>query len=73
MRSMTSQGSPHTRFQRALASGDPLLAWTAAAELPRLSLEDALALCLLLAERDPKRYDRRRCAGTRGCAGRCLG
>ena len=32
---MTSQGSPHTQFKRALASGNALLAWSAAADLPR--------------------------------------
>lgn len=55
---MTSQGSPHARFQRALASGNALVAWATASELPQVSLEDALSLCLLLAEKDPERYKR---------------
>lgn len=44
---MTSQGSPYGRFQRCLATGNPLLVDAAAAELPRISLEDALAICLV--------------------------
>ena len=46
---MTSQGSPYQRFRRALATGNPLLAWAACAELPRVEPHDALALVLLLA------------------------
>ena len=54
---VTSQGSAHTRFRRAVASGSPTLALAAAAELPRLGLEDALALVLVLTA-DPVRFDR---------------
>jgi len=54
---MTSQGSPYARLQRALASGNALVAWATASELPRVSLDDALALCLLLADEDPDRYE----------------
>ena len=62
---MTAQGSPTARFRRALATGNPNLVLDAAAELPRVSLEDALAVCVVLArERDP-RYPR--------AAGRWLG
>ena len=55
---LTSQGHPYARFRRALASGNPTLAFTAAAELPQVALEDALALTLLLAAREPFRYGR---------------
>lgn len=55
---MTAQGSPHARFRRALASGNAALALAAAGELPQLALADALALCLLLRDRDPGRYPR---------------
>ena len=55
---MTSQGSPYARLQRALASGNALVAWATASELPRVSLEDALALCLLLVDEDSDRYGR---------------
>ena len=55
---MTSQGTPHGRFSRAVANGNLRGAEMAARELGRLSLDDALRLCLLLAEHDPPRFDR---------------
>jgi hypothetical protein len=55
---MTSQGTAHGRFQRAIASRNLLNAETAAREMGGLSLADALALCELLAATDPKRYER---------------
>ena len=55
---MTSQGSPHTRFRRALEGGNPLIARAAAHELPQISLEDALALTLLLRDADGARFPR---------------
>jgi hypothetical protein len=62
---VTAEGSPSARFRRALATGSSNLVLDAAAELPRVSLEDALAVCMVLArERDP-RYPR--------AAGRWLG
>jgi hypothetical protein len=45
---MTSQGSPLTRFRRALDSGNPTLALGAAHEMPYLDLANALALVLVL-------------------------
>jgi hypothetical protein len=41
-------GTPQGRLRRALASGDPLTAVTAAADCKHLVLDDALALALLL-------------------------
>ncbi len=62
---VTSQGSPTARFRRALATGNATLVLEAAAELPQVTLEDAFAVCMVLArERDP-RYPR--------AAGRWLG
>jgi hypothetical protein len=55
---MTSQGTAHGRFQRAIATRNLLIAETAAREMGGLSLADALALCELLAACDPKRYER---------------
>lgn len=55
---VTSQGSPHARLQRALTSRNALVAWATASEVPHVSLDDALALCLLLAESDPARFER---------------
>jgi len=45
---MGNAGTPQGRLRRALASGDPLLATTAAADVERLVLDDALALAVLL-------------------------
>jgi len=44
-------------FQRALAIGNPTIAWATAAEVGHLSLSDALALCLLLLDADAPRYE----------------
>ena len=55
---MTSQGSAHGRFTRAIQQRNLLHAETAARELGRLSLDDALELTLLIAERDRDRYER---------------
>jgi hypothetical protein len=54
---VTSAGSPDSRFRRALATGNPTHVLAAAAELPRLSLADALAVCLVLCG-DGERYGR---------------
>src|SRR4051795_6414802 len=55
---VTSQGSVHARFRRALATGNPLLVRAAAAELPSVSLADALSICLVLLRAEPARYGR---------------
>jgi hypothetical protein len=54
---VTYQGSALARFRRAVVSGNATVALAAAAELPRLGLEDALALVLVLTA-DPARFDR---------------
>ena len=54
---VTAQGRPYARLQRALATGNPNIALAAAAELPRVPLPEALALCLLLRE-DRERFER---------------
>jgi len=52
IRSVTSQGSQYSRFQRGLAAslrtGNASIAWTAALEVERIDLQDALALVLLV-------------------------
>ena len=53
-----SKGTPHGRFQRAVERRNVLAAESAARELGSLSLRDALALTVLLAEREPRRFDR---------------
>jgi hypothetical protein len=55
---MTSEGSPYRRFRRALETGNAALVTTAALELPRIALDDALRICLVLRGGDPERYER---------------
>jgi hypothetical protein len=55
---MTSQGSPYARFQRALRIGRLSMVRAAAAELPRVDLTDALAICLLIEQQDETRFER---------------
>ena len=55
---MTSSGSPYARFRRALATGNLAIVRAAAAELPAIDLGDALAICLLMSERDDDRFER---------------
>jgi hypothetical protein len=55
---MTSQGTAHGRFSRAMEKRNLRAAEDAARELGRLSLEDALGLCLLYRQCAPDRYER---------------
>src|SRR3954452_3263638 len=55
---MTSDGSPYARFQRALRIGRLSMVRAAAAELPRIDLDDALSICLLISEQDGERFER---------------
>jgi hypothetical protein len=55
---MTSQGSAHGRFTRAIHRRHVEAAEMAAREMGGLSLADALLLCELLANVDPARYER---------------
>ena len=55
---MSIKGSSYQRFRRALTTGNPLLIRTAAAELPPLSLADALRVTLAYRGRDLVRYQR---------------
>jgi hypothetical protein len=50
---MTSQGTPHGRFQRAIRARQLFHAELAARELGSLTLADALALTALIAKEDP--------------------
>ena len=49
---------PHGRFRRALDRRQPTAALSAAAELPQVSLTDALELLLLLCDAHRPRFDR---------------
>jgi hypothetical protein len=55
---MGRHGTPYGRFLRALDSGNEVLILTAARELPRVALDDALRICLVLRDGDPDRYER---------------
>jgi hypothetical protein len=52
------KGSPYARFVRALELGKLPLVYAAAAELPRLNLDDGLRVLVLMAEQDRARFDR---------------
>jgi hypothetical protein len=55
---VTSDGNPYTRFRRALETGNESLVTATALELPRVALDDALRICLVLRGGDPARYER---------------
>jgi hypothetical protein len=52
------EGSPYARFRRALDSGNLTLIRSAAAELPQVSLDDALRVCLAVRNSEPESYER---------------
>ena len=54
---VTSQGSAYSQFKRALDRRNFLLAWTLAAELPKVPLADALSLLLLALDQQPWRFE----------------
>ena len=56
--SMTSDGTAYGRFRRALRMGNLAQVRAAAAELPQVGLDDALAVVLLMDEHDDERYER---------------
>jgi hypothetical protein len=55
---VTAQGSPLTRFRRAVERKSLLNAELAAREMGQVNLEDALSLVLLYAGADDPRFDR---------------
>lgn len=56
MRSVTSQGSAHGRFERALRSGQVFHAELAAREMGNVTLGDALRLVVLYASTDTGKF-----------------
>ena len=62
---MTSEGSAHARFRRALEAGTPLMVRAAAAELQRVGLDGALAICVVFLDGEPDSFPR---AAARGVA-----
>lgn len=55
---MTSEGSPHARFRRALLTKNLTLIDAAARELRQLGLDDALRVLIVMADRGDARFDR---------------
>ena len=55
---VSTKGSPYAGFRRALVTNSPALVTAAALELPRLTLADALRVCLVYARTDRQRFDR---------------
>lgn len=55
---VTSQGSAYHRFRRALDRGNVTEALSSASELQHVGLAEALELCLLLRDKEPKRFSR---------------
>ncbi|HEU4976721.1 MAG TPA: hypothetical protein VFT50_16625 [Baekduia sp.] len=55
---MSNAGSPYSRFQRALRTGNLTIIRAAAAELPAIRLDDALQVCVVLRDREPASYER---------------
>jgi hypothetical protein len=55
---MTSQGTAQGRFRRAIQRRHLFAAEMAAREMDHMSLANALALCELLANVEPARYER---------------
>lgn len=55
---MSIKGSSYARFQRALKTGNLAVIRNAAAELPRVDLDDALAVCMAIRDSDPERFER---------------
>jgi len=66
---VSTKGSSHSRFLRALDTGNPTLVLAAAAELTRVELADALSICLVLLDAGSPLYPR---AAVRWHARLCL-
>ena len=66
---MSTKGSAHSRFRRALDTRNPTLVLAAASELRRVELADALSICLVLLDARSPLYSR---AAVRWQARLCL-
>ena len=70
MFALTSDGNPYARFRRALETGNETLVVAAARELPQVSLDDALRICLVLRGGDPAATSAPRSGGWAGSRSR---
>jgi len=66
---VSTKGSAHSRFRRALDTRNPTLVLAAASELRQVELADALAICLVLLDARSPLYSR---AAVRWQARLCL-
>jgi hypothetical protein len=55
---MTAQGHPRAIFSRAIENGNLVVAEQVAREVGNLTLEEALRLLFLYADKDPARYEK---------------
>ena len=55
---MGDHGHPHAQFRRALQRGSLTVVLSAAANLDHIDLKDALAICGLVARKEPAEFDR---------------
>jgi hypothetical protein len=55
---LTAQGHPRAIFTRAIENGNLVIAEATAREITNLTLEEALRLLFLYAEKDPVKYER---------------
>jgi hypothetical protein len=55
---VTAEGHPYTRLRRALERENVVEAMSAASEIPVVGLDVALEILLLLARKEPARYER---------------
>ena len=55
---VTAEGHPRAVFRRAIERGNYLVAVTTAREIGQLSLDEALELLLLIATKEPERFER---------------
>jgi hypothetical protein len=55
---MSQHGTAYGRLLRALDSGNEVLVLSAARQVPRVALTDAIRICLVLRDGDPERYER---------------
>jgi hypothetical protein len=57
-RGMTSQGSPYTRFRRAVNTGNLAIVEGALLDLPHIGIDDALEVVVLMAKAGDPRFQR---------------
>jgi hypothetical protein len=55
---LIAQGHPRAIFSRAIENGNLVVAEQVAREVPNLTVEEALRLLFLYAEKDPLRYEK---------------